>query len=455
MVDDDLELLAPIVAEDKWHPNFGRVAKHASAAEIAVLRDWARGFRDRDGKFVREFQTTFNSSFWELYLFALLRDSGCSIDLAYDRPDFVVTGGPLGTFVAEAVIASNPEHGLPEWAGTFDRDEPDRETLLDLACLRLSQAIAVKHGKWASYSKLKHCVDQPYIICVAPFEQPGGFQQGTQAIDRVLFAGPGPLLLKGDDGVSRVLGTTTTESVFKPGGARIPLGIFARNTMPEVSAVLFSSLATWSKLHALAKPDPNEVVFVAVRASADLVPHLHGGPGNAYEETLVDGAHIFLNPHARRPIDPGPWLDAGFCAHQYRPTGTLSAMQPATLIQRSAHRLVAYDDPSEIPVQHNVPANVQTFERQAPPDGVFFGGPALVGLADSVELTLYEGWTLWIGRDITDNDWACIAKHGTYLSLQEFTNNEGGFITSFTAKRDDAIQEARERIDMWGDRAAD
>jgi hypothetical protein len=38
-----------------------------------VLTDWARGFIDRDGKFVKEFQTTFNSCFWELYVYAVLK----------------------------------------------------------------------------------------------------------------------------------------------------------------------------------------------------------------------------------------------------------------------------------------------------------------------------------------------------------------------------------------------
>jgi hypothetical protein len=28
-----------------------------------VLQDWVRGFIDHDGKFVEEFETTFNSSF--------------------------------------------------------------------------------------------------------------------------------------------------------------------------------------------------------------------------------------------------------------------------------------------------------------------------------------------------------------------------------------------------------
>ena len=42
-------------------------------SERAVLENWAQGFEDRDGKFVQEFQLTYESSFWELYLYAALR----------------------------------------------------------------------------------------------------------------------------------------------------------------------------------------------------------------------------------------------------------------------------------------------------------------------------------------------------------------------------------------------
>jgi len=61
----------------------------------AVLTQWAEGFDDRDGKFVREFQTTYNSSFWELYLFAVLKHLGIEVDLSFKAPDFVSAYHPI------------------------------------------------------------------------------------------------------------------------------------------------------------------------------------------------------------------------------------------------------------------------------------------------------------------------------------------------------------------------
>jgi hypothetical protein len=50
------------------------------AAERRVISEWSEGFQDRDGKFCIEFQTTFNSSFWELYLHACFRELGFGIE---------------------------------------------------------------------------------------------------------------------------------------------------------------------------------------------------------------------------------------------------------------------------------------------------------------------------------------------------------------------------------------
>jgi hypothetical protein len=64
-----MNLFQPVVEESRQHQNFRNLLAIGNGFILDVLNDWARGFEDRDGKFVQEFQTTFNSSFWELYLF--------------------------------------------------------------------------------------------------------------------------------------------------------------------------------------------------------------------------------------------------------------------------------------------------------------------------------------------------------------------------------------------------
>lgn len=109
-----------------------------------VLQDWARGFVDRDGKFVEEFQTTFNSSFWELYLFAVLKRYGMSVDFSQARPDFCIPS--LGLNI-EATIASDAQGAEPEFARLGI--PPGDLNIFNLQTIvRLSNSLAAKHRKY-------------------------------------------------------------------------------------------------------------------------------------------------------------------------------------------------------------------------------------------------------------------------------------------------------------------
>jgi hypothetical protein len=83
-----MRLFDPIVEPALQHPNFRSLLELRNGFTLDVLNDWANGFVDRDRKFVREFQTTFNSSFWELYVFAVLKKFGLRPDFSKSSPDF-------------------------------------------------------------------------------------------------------------------------------------------------------------------------------------------------------------------------------------------------------------------------------------------------------------------------------------------------------------------------------
>jgi hypothetical protein len=93
-----MDLFTPLVEEEKLHKNFIRTIARTGGGVREVLKYWADGFADRDGKFVREFQTTYNSSFWELYLFAVLKHLGIKADFTFTSPDFVLTVFRCGDF---------------------------------------------------------------------------------------------------------------------------------------------------------------------------------------------------------------------------------------------------------------------------------------------------------------------------------------------------------------------
>ena len=52
-----MDLFTPLVEEEKLHKNFIRTIARTGGGVREVLKYWADGFADRDGKFVREFQT--------------------------------------------------------------------------------------------------------------------------------------------------------------------------------------------------------------------------------------------------------------------------------------------------------------------------------------------------------------------------------------------------------------
>jgi len=185
-----MDLFTPIVLEEQQHPYFRFITQPGlCTSELEVIKSWADGFLDRDGKFVKEFQKTFNSSFWELYLFACFKELGCSADFSHETPDFLVSS-PYGEFVAEATTANHPESFRPEW----DKDlellgKTSKEDILRLSTIRLSNAISSKHRKYTSkYSKLPHVQDKPFVICVTPFDQPFFYFQDSLAIVRLLYA---------------------------------------------------------------------------------------------------------------------------------------------------------------------------------------------------------------------------------------------------------------------------
>jgi len=54
------DLFTPVVPSERFHPAFRNVLSRLTPHDRKVVNQWAEGFVDRDGKFVKEFQTTFD-----------------------------------------------------------------------------------------------------------------------------------------------------------------------------------------------------------------------------------------------------------------------------------------------------------------------------------------------------------------------------------------------------------
>ena len=296
--------------------NLHTASNHKSQRKL--LQDWANHFQDRDGKFVKEFQTTFNSSFWELYLHALFREYGFEIDMSRETPDFLISRQNQ-TVVVEATIANNPEHGTPEWEeSVYDAlgigDAPVKTDDYDFtqfnmeSIIRFSNSISAKYQKYQKkYKELTHVKGKPFVIALSAFHHPLRGLSADVPIRALLYdyyvdeqeLKKHPELYPDGRPPTKYLG-----EVRKKDGASILLGLFNDECMKEVSAVIFSSLATMGKVDALCAFDssiPEKCFFSGIRLkNSQVMPFFF--EKSQYEESIMDGLQIYHNPYAQYPI---------------------------------------------------------------------------------------------------------------------------------------------------------
>src|SRR5271156_4328540 len=219
-----MDLFTPVVGEEAQHPNFRSIWKQANGFNCDVLNEWARGFKDRDGKFVKEFQTTFDSSFWELYLFAAMKQLQLEVDFSFNAPDFVITDH--GGINVEATVASHAQGSIPESVQSGapipdDLNEFNRQTII-----RISNSLDAKRRKYIeSYAGLRHVQNRPFVLAVSAFDRPFAMLTCQRAIEAVLFGyyvDEERFLKEGG-----TLGGKRIESVSKDNKSPVPVGIFA------------------------------------------------------------------------------------------------------------------------------------------------------------------------------------------------------------------------------------
>lgn len=337
-----LDLFNSRFPKERLHRNFRLIsADPAYAAVRPIIQNWGNGLLDRQSegqKFVNEFQTTFNSSIWELYLNRALIDLGCSVDFSKSSPDFFVRGPGNYEFNIEAVISDNPPNAKQKYS--FDEQDFKSRGAIKLAG-KIKDKLELyrgSNGKKHPYSSMSHVRDRPFVIAIAPFDSDLSLTQNNELINMVLF-GLAPPVLQGPE-----LGKQgKITSIPKPSGAQVAMGIFTNDSFREISAVLFSTVGTFgkavveSKISRLFRStryrmiDKNRIetgsglwqvgrrriqlselnyLFMDRRESE----HQIGGAdmliqhSSFHRETHLDGLQVYFNPYAEVPFDPKfPW----------------------------------------------------------------------------------------------------------------------------------------------------
>ncbi|WP_152622516.1 hypothetical protein [Archangium violaceum] len=422
-----LDLFNPIVPDENQHKHFRTLLEPTCTPERAVLAQWSKGFIDRDGKFITEFQKTFNSCFWELYLNAAFRELDFTLDFSHRAPDFYVQS-PDGDFLAEAVTANQPDGFRPEWE--WDATPPeDLDEFLRLATIRLSNSLRIKLSKYKkSYASQAHVREKPFVVCIAPFEQPASFLQNTQAITRVLYGFDQVLTIKNGQQITPV-GEARMSKVLKDFGAEVPLANFTSPAMKEISAVIFSNTATWGKVQARSSIKDNSLLFSALRINPESTSHrkIKSFASN-YHETLLDGLHIFLNPYAKHPLNIRGFMNREIAIHSYDPRQEIYRpwYPDGFLVQRSTLRLFFAKNKSNPSAHQEKPSrSYRTATRPNWEEGKLQPADAETFLFTDNHLAHWRGWTILIAKDVTDGDWLAQAVQQKVMTVPEFMRANG------------------------------
>ena len=110
------------------------------------------------------------------------------------------------------------------------------------------------------YSKLEHCKNKPFVIAIASYDRPFSHF----AASRPVFAAMYGLYHDEEKTMSsnaENIVSYKVDSAMKNRNAEIKMGLFCTPEFSDVSAVIYSSLATWGKLRALSDNPSDPTVF--------------------------------------------------------------------------------------------------------------------------------------------------------------------------------------------------
>lgn len=331
--------------------------------------------------------------------------------------------------IAEAVIASHAQGYRPEWdkldIKTIHEDF-DLHQAVRYTTTRIANAFVTKADKYIShYSTLTHVKGQPFVICIAPYDSPFTFDWALHALRRVLYQFDQPIVHRGegrDDPI--IIGHSGVETVTKDNGRDIELGFFRDSRFNHVSAVIFSSVATFSKARLLSD-DPMKTTFIrAERYNAmGTTPLITVAQKPQYKESLLDGLLVCLNPYATRPLDIRPFVGRGigfeswdYDAHQY-----ICDVPHEWLIRRFMWTVRVSENMK--PQTANKSKEYKVVGRPKWPDGELRPIPAALPPFVDNHMAHCGEWTAIVCRDLVDNTWQAMAIHSIVYTIPEFRDH--------------------------------
>jgi hypothetical protein len=353
---DTMDLFTPRFKDERLHPYFKSLITNEEFKPVQeTLTMWSTVLLDRkkeSNKFINEFQLSFNSSFWELYLNKAFLDMGFYIDYSKESPDFNLTHNSGRIINVEAVSSNNKLNEKKEYysKSAYKESIDSKKENFDFATLKLLGKLKDKkdlfigiNDKKFPYSKLEHVDGNPFVVAIAPFDSHYAYTQNNTLINRVLFGIEPPMIDENGQPIFKEISHITGKD-----GENIELGIFTNDSYKEISAVIFSTTGTFGKAVAQSNVKNTTVRSTRYRESdlGEFISNhgldnfgmterklskthniksmrepyenrVSGSDSNfivygydmhfcdlsEHEETHLDGLHIYYNPYANIPLD--------------------------------------------------------------------------------------------------------------------------------------------------------
>jgi hypothetical protein len=348
------DLFNPIVSADLLNDNF-LILKNMSASEPArlLMSRVFEHFKDIDGNFIEQFQTTgFDARTFELYLFAYLQEAGYTIIRDYDRPDFIVERN--GIKVAIEATTVNP---------TQNASNLTKQNEISLEWIeKLRNELPIKFGS-PLFSKLKkryweldHCKGIPIVLAIEAFHESGSLQYTSNSLIQYLY-GVRHELDKSDEGNEYVNKSKIKE--HRLGEKVIPSVFFEQPDTENISAIIFSNSGTTAKFKRMGYYYGCVSTFMKIIRKGvcyDFNPDaLHPKQfvydlDERWDESWGEGLEVFHNPKAKYPIPKDFFEDA---AYHYIEDGEVVSFLPEFHPYYSTTYTTEFEDDSneEIPIK--------------------------------------------------------------------------------------------------------
>lgn len=331
-----VDLFTPVVAPEKLSPTFEyiRCSDHCLPAR-SIMSEMMRHFRDVDGNFVEQFQTTgFDSRIWELYLYAALLEEGLFVEKPNPAPDFMVWRGRKKVFIEAVTVNPTGNEPLPR---------PDQEPVTrapeDIAQL-LATKIPIKFASplWSKlkrrnpYWEMKDVTGHPLVFAIADFHETQSMTWTSTALINYLY-GIHHDFTRDEHG--QLVISPVEITMHEHEGKKIPSGFFLQTDSDNISAVLFSASGTIAKFNRMGKLSgfgrPEQRIFRAgFRHEHDENAALptyfaHEVKQGEVTETWAEGLSMFHNPKAKHPVD---WQMFPNIAHHFFEVGQIKSILP-------------------------------------------------------------------------------------------------------------------------------